>query len=63
MAAESIWPGMFQAEAGKGNAASVRITRDETSDTAASYAIPDEQGARKKVLDNRQGTAVNRRYE
>jgi hypothetical protein len=39
---------MFQAEAGKGNAASVR-TRDETSDTAASYAIPDEQGARKKV--------------
>jgi hypothetical protein len=49
MAAESIWPGMFQAEAGKGNAASVRITRDETSDTAASYAIPDEQGARKKV--------------
>jgi hypothetical protein len=54
MAAESIWPGMFQAEAGRGNAASVRSTRDATNDTVASYAISDEQGARKKVLDNRQ---------
>ena len=54
MAAESIWPGMFQAEAGRGNTASVRSTRDATSDTVASYAISDEQGARKKVLDNRQ---------
>jgi hypothetical protein len=25
-----------------------------TSDTAASYGISDEEGARKKVLDNRQ---------
>ena len=55
MAAESIWPGMFQAEAETGNAASVIVsTRDAISDTVASYAISDEQGARKKVLDNRQ---------
>jgi hypothetical protein len=54
MAAESMWPGMFQAEAGGGNTASVRNTRDATSDTVASYAISDEQGARKKTLDNRQ---------
>ena len=54
MAPESIWPGMFQAEAGRGNTASARSTRDATSDTVASYAISDEQGARKKVLDNRQ---------
>jgi hypothetical protein len=52
--AESIWPGMFQAEAGRGNTASVRSTRDAIKDTAASYATSDEQGARKKVLDNRQ---------
>jgi hypothetical protein len=45
---------MFQAKAGKGNAASVRSTSDAISDTVASYAISDEQGARKKVLDNRQ---------
>jgi hypothetical protein len=51
MIPESIWPGMFHAEAGSGNAASVRIARDAISDTAASYAIFDEQGARKKVLD------------
>jgi hypothetical protein len=49
MAAESIWPGMFQAEAGRGNTANVISTRDATSDTNASYAISDEQGARKKV--------------
>ena len=54
MAAESIWPGMFQAEAGRGNTASVRSTRDTISDMAASYAIAEEQGARRKVLDNRQ---------
>jgi hypothetical protein len=54
MAAESIWPGMFQAEAGKGNTASVTITRDAISDTVASYAISDELGARKNALDNRQ---------
>jgi hypothetical protein len=46
--------GMFQAKAERGNAASARSTRDTTSDTVASYAISDEQGARKKVLDNRQ---------
>jgi hypothetical protein len=54
MIPESIWPGMFQAEAGSGNVISVRSSRDAISDTAASYAISDEQGARKKVLDNRQ---------
>jgi len=46
--------GMFQAEAGSSNTLSVRSTRDATSDTVASYAISDEQGARKNALDNRQ---------
>jgi hypothetical protein len=54
MAAESIWPGIFQAEAGRGNMARIISAMDAISDTAASYATPDEQGARKKVLDNRQ---------
>jgi hypothetical protein len=54
MAAKSIWPGMFQAKAGRGNTVSVRRTRDLISDTVANYAISAEQGARKKVLDNRQ---------
>jgi hypothetical protein len=54
MMPETMWPGMFQADAGRGNTASVRSTRDAISDTVASYAISDEQGARKKVLDNRQ---------
>jgi hypothetical protein len=54
MAPESIWPGMFHADAERGNAASVISTRDAIKDTAASYAIEDEQGARKKVLDNRE---------
>jgi hypothetical protein len=54
MIPESIWPGIFHADAGRGNTASARSTRDVTSDTVASYAISDEQGARKKVLDNRQ---------
>jgi hypothetical protein len=45
---------MFQAIAVKGKKASVRNTRDAISNTVASYAISDEQGARKKVLDNRQ---------
>jgi len=48
MAAESMWPGMFQAEAGRGNAVSVISTTDAINDTVASYAISDEQGARKK---------------
>jgi putative ABC transport system substrate-binding protein len=51
---------MFQAKAGRGNRASVISTRDAISATAASYAISDEQGARKRVLDNRQRTAVNK---
>jgi putative tryptophan/tyrosine transport system substrate-binding protein len=39
---------MFQAKAGSGNTASARSTRDAISDTIASYAISDEEGARKK---------------
>ena len=53
MAADSMWPGMFQAKAGSGNTASVRSTRDALTNTVATYAIADEQEARKKVLDNR----------
>jgi hypothetical protein len=49
MAPESIWPGIFQAEAGSGNTTSVKSTRDVISDTAASYAISDQQGARKTL--------------
>ena len=60
MAAESIWLGMFQAEARSGDTASVKSTRDAISDRVASYAMSDEQGARENALDNRQGTAVNR---
>ena len=60
MIPESIWPGMFQADAGRGNAANTKSTRDALGNTVASYAISDEQGARKKVLDNRQGNAVHR---
>ena len=51
---------MFQAKAGRGTRTSVISTRDAISATAASYAISDEQGARKRVLDNRQRTAVNK---
>jgi hypothetical protein len=54
MAADSIWLGMFQAEAGSGNTARVRSIKDAISDTVASCAISHEQGARKEVLDNRQ---------
>jgi len=54
MIPESIWPGMFQAEAGSGNTARVRSTRDKIRDTVASYVISDERRARKKVLDNQQ---------
>src|SRR4030095_8264029 len=39
---------------------SVKRTRVEIIGTVASYAISDEQWARKKVLDNEQRTAVNR---
>jgi hypothetical protein len=54
MAPESIWPGMFQAEAGSGNTARVTSTRDAISEMVAGYAISDAQGARKNALDNRQ---------
>jgi hypothetical protein len=43
---------MFQAEAGRGNTASVISTRVVISDTVASYVISDEHGARIKTLDN-----------
>jgi len=52
---QSIWPGMFQAEAGRGNTASVRSTREAINDTAANYAIADAQGARQNVLDKCSG--------
>jgi hypothetical protein len=45
---------MFQAEAETGNTTRERSTRDAISGTVASYAISNEQGATKKVLDNRQ---------
>jgi hypothetical protein len=48
IAEESIWPGMFQAKAERGNTANVSSTRDAISDTVASYAISDEQGGKKK---------------
>ena len=54
MAADSIWPGMFQADAGRGNTTSVSRIRDAVNNTVASYAISDGVGARKKALDNRQ---------
>ena len=44
MIPETMWPGIFQAEAGRGNAVSVRRTRAAISDTVASYAIFDGQG-------------------
>jgi len=54
MILDSIWPGMFHAEAATADIASARSMRDALSATVASYAISEEQGARKKVLDNRQ---------
>jgi hypothetical protein len=41
MIAENMWPGMFQAEAGRGKAASARRTKDAIKGTVASYAISD----------------------
>jgi hypothetical protein len=49
MIPENMWPDMFQAGAGKDNMTSVKSTRDATSDTVASYAISDEQAARKTL--------------
>jgi len=49
MAPESIWPGMFQAEAGRGDTTSVISTRDAIRTTVASYAISGEQWARKTL--------------
>jgi hypothetical protein len=52
---------MFHAKTGSGNTTIVRSTRNVISDTVASYATSDEQGAKKKVLDNPHLTAVNKR--
>jgi len=41
---------MFQAEAGRGNTASVRSTREATSGTVASYAIPTNERQEKALL-------------
>ena len=56
MAPESIWLGMFQAEAEGVDTASVSSRRSVISDTLATYAISDEQGQEK---GSRQG-AMNR---
>jgi hypothetical protein len=59
MAAESIWPGMFQAEAGTGNTASIRSTRDAISDTvpAMPYLL---NRARKRFWTIHQSAFQNR---
>ena len=44
---------MFHAEAGRGKMARARRARAATSGTAVIYAISDEQGTRKEVVDNR----------
>jgi hypothetical protein len=44
-----MWPGMFQAEAGRGNATKIRSMTSAISGTVASYAISDEQEARKTL--------------
>jgi putative ABC transport system substrate-binding protein len=49
MAPDSIWPGMFQAEAGTDCTASVRSISDTTITTVRSYAICDTKAARKKA--------------
>ena len=48
MIPESMWPGMFQAEAESSNTVSVKRTRAAISDTVASYAISDEQRGKEK---------------
>jgi hypothetical protein len=47
-AADSIWPGMFQAEAGRGNTTSVKSTTDATSDTVAAMPYPMKKGQGKR---------------
>jgi len=54
VAAESCGLAMFQAETRRGNTTIVTSTREAISNTVASYAISDQQRARKKVLDNQQ---------
>jgi hypothetical protein len=48
MIPESMWPGIFQAEAGRGSPTNARSSRDAIKDTVASYAITNEQRARKR---------------
>jgi hypothetical protein len=52
MIPESMWPGMFQAKAGRGNTTNARSMRDATNDTVVSYATSAELGAMKNTLDN-----------
>jgi hypothetical protein len=53
-AADSIWPGMFQAEAGRGNTASVRSTRDAIRGTVGQLCHIRGTRDKKNALDNRQ---------
>ena len=44
-----LWLGKFQAKAARDNTASARSTRNDISDTVASYAISDKQGQGKML--------------
>jgi hypothetical protein len=44
---------MFQAEAGRGDTTSARSTRNDISDTVATYAISNEQGEEKTLWTTR----------
>jgi hypothetical protein len=48
MLPEGIWGRDVSGRGGRGGKASVKSTREATSDTVASYAIFDEQGTRKR---------------
>ena len=48
-----LWPRMFQAEAGRGDTTSARSTRNDISDTVATYAISNEQGEEKTLWTTR----------
>jgi hypothetical protein len=49
MAAESMWPGMFQAKAGRGSTTSVRSTRDAISDMVPAMQYPMNTGQGKRL--------------
>ena len=59
MIPESIWPGMFHADAGSGNVASVKTTKAMISDTAGCHlchigCARGKENVLENVLDNRQ---------